>query len=120
KVTIEVKPDETGMKIFTQESGLRTMTPNRLAPTQFQILMSKEVLYPVIDSLDLTEKWARDGRPLPKEQAYFLLLRKMKESREIRNTDMIEVLVYSTKPQEAADIANTVAQSYQDKRRQDQ
>jgi len=120
KVTIEVKPDETGMKIFTQETGLRTMTANRLAPTQFQILMSKEVLYPVVDSLNLTEKWARDGRPLPKEQAYYYLLRKMKESREIRNTDMIEVLVYSTNPQEAADIANSVAQSYQDKRRQDQ
>ncbi len=120
KVTIEVKPDETAMKIFSAETGLRQMGGGRIGTTQFQILMSKEVLYPVIDALNLTEKWARDGRPLPKDQAYGRLRRAMKESREIRETDMLEVIVYSIRPQEAADIANTVAQVYQDKRRKDQ
>ena len=118
KVTIEVKPDDTGVKVFgnTDTRGSRDAT---FAPTQFQILRSKEILYPVIESLGLVEKWSVGGAKVPKEQAYFKLLR-MFDMREVRNTDLIEIGIYSTEPKEAADVANSVAVIYQEKRRSDQ
>src|SRR5207302_3887507 len=80
---------------------------------------SKEILYPVLENLGLPQKWAIGGQTLPKEQAYYRMLR-MFDMREIRNTDLIEIGVYSTEPKEAADIANSVAVVYQEKRRSDQ
>jgi capsular exopolysaccharide synthesis family protein len=56
---------------------------------------------------------------MPKDQLYFTLL-SMLDMKEVRNTDLIEIGVYSTDPKEASDIANTVAVCYQDKRRDDQ
>src|SRR5581483_3158253 len=118
KVTIEVKPDDTGVKVFgnAETRGSRDAT---FAPTQFQIFRSKEILYPVIENLGLVDKWSVGGPKFPKEQAYFRML-KMLDMREVRNTDLIEIGVYSTDPKEAADIANSVAVVYQDKRRTDQ
>ncbi len=119
-VTMEVKPDNTGMQIFTNDNGLRMTGERSLAPTQFQIIQSKEVLYPVIENLRLTETWAPAGQRIPMEQAYFILRKKLGKSQEVRNTDMINIGVFSTDPREAADIANTIAKIYQDRRRADQ
>ena len=121
KVTLEVKSDANGLQIFSNQTGMQnTNNDPRLAPTQFQILQSKDILDPVIESLKLNEKWGEAmGGKMPKEQAYSQLL-KMMEMREVRNTDLIEIGVYSTEPQEAANIANTIAVVYQDKRRSDQ
>ena len=121
KVTLEVKSDDYGIQIFSNQTGMRgTNNDPRLAPTQFQILQSKEILNPVIDSLKLAETWGPgNGAKMPREQAYMQLL-KMMEMREVRNTDLIEIGVYSIDPQEAANIANTIAVIYQEKRRGDQ
>ena len=122
KVTLEVKPDDASMKVFSggANDGMRGTSDSRLAPTQFQILRSKGILYPVIETLKLQEKWALGGgQKQPKDQLYFTLLG-MLDMREVRNTDLIEIGVYSTDPAEAAAIANTVAVCYQDKRRDDQ
>ena len=120
KVTLEVKPDDASMKVF-QGGGndMRGTADPRLAPTQFQILRSKGILYPVIDTLKLQDKWMVGTQKMPKDQIYFSLLGKL-DMREVRNTDLIEIGVYSTDPAEAADIANTIAVCYQDKRRGDQ
>ncbi len=118
QVTLEVKPDDTGVKVFGNADPRGSRDP-QFAPTQFQILRSKEILYPVIDTLGLDQKWAAGGRPLPKEQAYFRLIG-MLDMEEIRNTDLITIGVYSTEPTEAANIANSIAVVYQDKRRSDQ
>jgi capsular exopolysaccharide synthesis family protein len=119
KVTMEVKPDDTGVKIFSPNDTLRGTSDLRFAPTQFQIIQKKEILYPVIENLKLQEKWAIGGQKLPKEQAYYKLL-KMMDVREVRNTDLIEIGVYSVDTQEAADVANSIAVVYQEKRRTDQ
>ncbi len=119
KVTMEVKPDDAGLKIFGNE-GLRGTKDATFAPTQFQIIQQKEILYPVIDDLKLIPKWsATSGRGLTKEEAYFKL-RQALDVREVRNTDLLEIGVYSTDNREAADIANSIAVVYQQKRRQDQ
>jgi capsular exopolysaccharide synthesis family protein len=118
KVLMEVKSDDYSLKIMSTES-IRDTPDARFAPTQFQILHSKEIVYPVIDELRLRDKWAIGTQQLPKEQIFFRVL-KMMNITEVRNTDLLEIGVFSTDPQEAANIANTVAVQYQKKRRDDQ
>lgn len=117
-VTIEVQQDES-LKIFGPSGGMRAPTDLRFAPTQFQIIRRKEILYPVIENLQLQEKWSVGGHRLPKEVIYTKLLRRL-DMNEVRNTDLIEIGVYDTDAEEAAAIANSIAVVYQDKRREDQ
>lgn len=119
KATIEVKPDDTGpVRIFGADS-YNTGNDPRLAPTQFKIIQEKGILYPVIDQLNLTTKWAGGGQPLLREQAYGKLLGMLAMS-SVRQTDLIEIGVWSTDAKEAADIANSIAIVYQDRRISDQ
>lgn len=117
KVSIQVKQDDSKLDIFGNRGGVGT--DMRFAPTQFQIIQRKEILYPVIENLKLEEKWSSGGQRYPKESIYFMLLKRL-DMKEVRNTDLIEIGVFSTDPQEAANIANQIAVVYQDRRRQDQ
>ena len=73
------------------------------------------MLYPVIDQLDLQKKWGANGQTLPKEIAYNKLQGKL-SLQEIRNTNLIQITVFSVDPAEAAFLANTIAQVYMDQR----
>ncbi len=121
KVTMEVKADDTGLKVYDNDSPFRTMRDPNLQPTQFQIIQSKEILYPVIDNLNLVQNWSTQegGNLLPKEEVYSTLRQRMELS-TIRSTDLIEIGVYSTDRVEAANIANMIAVVYQKVRRDDQ
>jgi capsular exopolysaccharide synthesis family protein len=120
KVTMEVKPDNAGMLIFQGgNNDLRGTSDAQFGPTQFNIIQSKGILYPVINQLKLQDKWLVNGTKMPMEQL-FLQLRGKLDMKPVRNTELIEIGVYSTDNQEAADIANTIAVCYQEKRRQDQ
>lgn len=117
KVAMEVKPDNSGMiKVFNEN---RSYSDPMFVPTQFQILQKKEILYPVIEKLKLVETWSkREGHAIPKELVYFRLL-KMMDLKEVRNTGLIEVGIYSIDNQEAANIANTIAVVYKERRLDD-
>ncbi len=116
-VTMQVKQNDTLMKVFDRQSGMG-FDP-RFLTTQFEIIQRKEMLYPVIDSLGLEQRWRTAYGLASKEQAYFKL-RKMIDVREIRNTELISIGVMSTDPKEAAEIANRIADEYQRKRIEDQ
>lgn len=118
RVLIEVKPDDTRLIEVFEANRMRS-TDSRFAPTQFQILQSKEILYPVIDRLDLVAKWSPEGERLPKEQILIKLLKRMKVD-EVRLTDLLSIGVYSTDPKESASIANTIAEVYMERREVDQ
>lgn len=118
-VIIEVEQNEQKIRIFTEGyQGAMGMDP-RFATTQFQIIQRKEMLYPVIDSLNLVDRWGQEFGVRTKEQAYFKL-RSMIDVREVRNTNLLQISVESTDPQEASDLANSIAQEYQRKRIEDQ
>jgi capsular exopolysaccharide synthesis family protein len=118
KVTMEVKADNSG-PLNNMFSGTgRTGLDPQFVTTQFQILQKTEILYQVIENLKLQQTWAPEGRSMPLQGIYAKLLRMM-ELREIRNTGLIEIGVYSTDAQEAANIANTIAVVYRQKRRSD-
>ena len=114
KVSMEVKPDNSGpINPFGGSQG-RTYDPQFVA-TQFQILQKTEILYPVIERLNLGLELSPPGMTLPK-QAIFGKLRRMMSLQEARNTGLIEIGIFHTDPQLAANIANTIAVVYQEAR----
>jgi capsular exopolysaccharide synthesis family protein len=120
RVKMEVKSDNNAIKVFSSADAYQTVRDPNLQATQFQVLQSKEILYPVIDNLKLVDAWsAQEGTPMPKEEVYRALVGRM-ELTPVRNTDFIEIGAYSTDRVEAANIANMIAVVYQKVRRDDQ
>ncbi len=86
--------------------------------TEFQRIQSTSMLYPVIEELGLQRSWAKKLNipgELPIRQTYLMLLRQLNLS-QTRNTSLIEVNVESRDPEEAAIIANKIAEIYKDSR----
>ncbi len=112
---IEVRSTAENPRIFATggDANIPIHDP-QLAPTVFQVIQRTGILYPVVEDLGLQDKWSRGGR-LTREQAYNILRSKLQVD-EIRNTDLLQISVYDTNPQEAADIANKIVAVYQDKR----
>jgi len=91
--------------------------PNFLQKT-FEIIQSQVVLDPVIEQLKLNEKWGKkynNGVAL-KTAITLQILQPRLALQPVRNTELINVTVYSEDRNEAAQIANAIAQSYQDYR----
>ena len=84
--------------------------------TQFELVQSTDVLYPVVEQNDLERKWAVEGSPLSREQAYYQLRSKL-GLKQVRGTLLMEVSITSTNPDEAATLANSVANSYSEVKR---
>src|SRR6185436_12526561 len=114
-IVIEVKSTAENPRIFGTGDPNMPIHDPQLAPTVFQVIQRTGILYPVIDQLKLQDKWSRDGVRPTKEQAYAMLRAKL-DVDEVRNTDLLQISVFSTNPQEAADIANKIVAVYQDKR----
>ncbi|HEY1582225.1 MAG TPA: polysaccharide biosynthesis tyrosine autokinase [Chthoniobacterales bacterium] len=117
-VFIEVKSMAENPRIFGNEGNLPYHDP-QLAPTVYQIMQRTGILYPVIDELHLQEKWGRGGPPPTREQAYRILRGKL-DLDEVRNTDLLQISVFDSDPQLAADIANKIVEVYQQKRVQEE
>jgi succinoglycan biosynthesis transport protein ExoP len=109
-VTMQLRQQGAVMQVFDQQPGMQGLDP-RFLTTQFEIIQRKEMLYPVIESLNLMQRWSLNS----KEVAYFKL-RNMLDMREIRNSELIQITVYSTDAKEAAEIANAIAEEYQRRR----
>ena len=101
-VFIEVRSTAENPRIFGTGDPNMPIHDPQLAPTVFQVIQRTGVLYPVIDELKLQDKWARDGGRPSREQAYARLRSKL-DVDEVRNTDLLQISVYDTNPQEAAD-----------------
>jgi succinoglycan biosynthesis transport protein ExoP len=117
-VFMEVKSTAENLRIFSNEGNLPYHDP-QLAPTVYQIIQRTGILYPVIDELKLQDKWARNGNRPSREQAYQILRGKL-DLDEVRNTDLLQISVYDSEPQIAADIANKIVAVYQEKRVQEE
>ncbi len=106
-VTMQIR-EGNSLQIF-DKGGIERFDPKFLT-TQFEIIQNKEILYPVIDTLGLPTKWG-----LSREQA-FVRLKKTLSIREIRNTELINIVVFSTNNREAMEVANRIAEEYQRRR----
>jgi polysaccharide biosynthesis transport protein len=114
-VVVEVKSTAQNPRIFAQGDPNQPIHDPQLAPTVYQVIQRTGILYPVIEQLKLPERWARDGRRLPREIAYQMLRNKL-DVDEVRNTDLLQISVYDSNPQLAAEIANKIVSVYQDRR----
>ena len=82
--------------------------------TEFELLQSEVILGKVIDDLDLKSEWGKkyaNGDRLKTSEAIGLLKGRI-ELRPVRNTSLIEIRVFSEKADEAARIANAIAEAY--------
>jgi serine/threonine protein kinase len=99
KVTMEVRPGKTHDSLALE----------------VQMIPRAEILYPVIEQLDLYKVFSQTGPPLSRSEIYTRLLRSL-EIRPVRNTSLVEIGVYSASPQLAANVANTIAVVYRSER----
>jgi polysaccharide biosynthesis transport protein len=116
---IEINPDSgviSSMSGGTPESSYLPYDAYFIQ-TEFEIMQSEKVLGRVIDALDLNNKWGvkYNGTPLKTDDTMQLLKQRMSLSPE-RNTKLIDITVYSEDKDDAARLANGIAQAYQDYR----
>lgn len=111
---VELRTDDRDPTVFKGGGGSGG-NDSRFMPTQMVIIQSAEVLYPVVDSLGLTRRWAGEFGALPREAAYGKL-RGMIGLKPERGTEILDVTVTSTDPRECPEIVNAVLQSYQERR----
>jgi uncharacterized protein involved in exopolysaccharide biosynthesis len=83
-----------------------------LIQTECEVMQSEEILGPVITALDLNREWGKrynNGEPLKPAETLNLLKSRM-DLRPMRNASLIAINVYGEQPEEAARIANEIAQ----------
>ncbi|HUI08662.1 MAG TPA: polysaccharide biosynthesis tyrosine autokinase [Verrucomicrobiae bacterium] len=105
---IKVEPERPNVAVFTA-TELPSYDPYFLQ-TQFEIIQSQKILYPVIQRLGLQQP--EPGVNLPMEVA----LKQLKSElsvRRYRDTSLIEIGVYGPSGRQAADIANTIAEVFE-------
>ncbi len=87
--------------------------------TQFELMKSRPILYRVAENLNLAAIWGEryraDKRPLSRDDV-FELLGRVVDVDQSRDTSLIAIRVRSKDPEEAARIANMVAEVYRDHR----
>jgi serine/threonine protein kinase/capsular polysaccharide biosynthesis protein len=82
--------------------------------TECEVIQSEEILGPVIRDLALNQRWARrfPGSQRFKTAQTLALLKSRMHVQPVSDTSLIAIHVYSEKPDEAAKLANAIAQSY--------
>ena len=85
---------------------------------EFEKIRSKPILEKVIEKLNLNETWGKktDSGGKLKTEETLQRLNKSLDVRQVPNTGLIDIRVKSDKPEEAARIANTIAEVYRDYR----
>src|SRR6266566_5276645 len=111
---IKIERDQSDISPITDRPVLGGYDPFFLL-TEFEVIKSEIVLGKVIQDLDLNREWGKKyagNEPLKTSETMALLKSKM-DLRQVRNTSLIDIQVFSEKPEEAAKIANALAEAYQ-------
>jgi capsular exopolysaccharide synthesis family protein len=110
---IKVNTEQLDVDVWGGQVGGPTYDPYFLR-TQFQVIQSRPILYAVAERLNLAEVWG-DEEKLPREVVYNILKRSLSVNQH-RDTSLIAVSCSREIAEEAARIANEVAEVYRDKR----
>ena len=114
---ITIERDRTDIPGLAERGKVSTFDPYFIQ-TEFELIQSEVVLGKAIADLDLNKEWGMKfagGDPLKTPETISLLKNRI-DLRPVRNTSLIEIRVYSEKAEEAAKIANAVAEAYRDYR----
>src|SRR5438105_3888169 len=83
--------------------------------TEFEVIQSEIILDKVIADLGLNERWGKKyagGERLKVTETRGMLKGRM-DLRPVRNTELIEIRVFSENPNKAAELAQAIADQYQ-------
>jgi succinoglycan biosynthesis transport protein ExoP len=85
--------------------------------TEFEKIQSKLILYQVITNLDLNRKWGEKYKePELRTDITYKILKSEIAINQSRNTSLIEIKAFSDDAEEAAVIANKIAEVYRESR----
>lgn len=114
KVIIEIQQDMPDVQAKEGSTWLRPMADPFFIQTEFQRIQSKPVFYEVIEDLKLREEWGRKFKqpgPLTKEKAYQILKGSI-DVKQSQHTSLVEIHASSDNKDEAAILAQKVAEVY--------
>ncbi len=112
---ISVAEDSPEINPFAAQQSYMTPYNPYFLRTQFEILQSKPILNEVLYRLNLQEEWGKTVEKLPREAALKILKNSIDVFQQ-RDTSLIVISVKRDNPDEAADIANELAEVYRDSR----
>ncbi|OUX38561.1 MAG: hypothetical protein CBE26_01000 [Kiritimatiellaceae bacterium TMED266] len=112
---ISVSEDMPEINPFAVQQNYMTSYNPYFLKTQFEILTSKPILNEVINRLNLQVEWGQDGQTLSRDVALKILKNSVSVFQQ-RDTSLIVINVKRDNPDEAADIANEIAEVYRDSR----
>jgi uncharacterized protein involved in exopolysaccharide biosynthesis len=111
--------DENTVRIKVGQSDENIVPANeQFIQTACEILQSQTILNQVIDELNLNTAWGKkyfNGVTL-KTSETIVMLRQRIQLAPVKNASLISITAYSDDKNEAAQIANAVAESYRDYR----
>src|SRR5215469_11261459 len=110
---IKVERDQSDIQGLQTPQGFAGYDPYFMQ-TEFEVIQSQLILEPVIKDLNLNVEWGKkygDGNPLKTDETMALIKGRL-ALRPVRNTSLIEISVYSDKPDDAARLANNIAEVY--------
>lgn len=119
KARIKIDRDQTDISGLADRSTLAGYDPFFIQ-TEFELIQSELILGKVVADLDLNTEWGRkyaSGERLQTPETIALLKQRI-DLRTVRGTSLIEIVVYSEKPEEAARIANAIADAYKTHRQE--
>ena len=108
--TVQVEPDSALANSGNDATGHPISDPQS-AGSQFQKIMSRDLLAPIVQRFGLENKWSRPGTPLSPEAAYNKLLSLLRLE-TAQHPNLIRISVYGSDPQEPTLLANAIAQAY--------
>jgi len=108
---IKVEQERLSIPVFEQQQIMSSYDPFFLQ-TQYEIIQSQKILYPVMESLGLQHRWGEDLTP----DYIFRRLKKQLSVQRFRDTTLIQIGVFDEEAQTAADIANKIAEVFERER----
>ncbi len=112
--TLKIERDKSDIDELAGNSRISAFDPYYIQ-TEFEVIQSETILSRVVDVLDLNTKWGKkynDGNKFKTQESMGILKNRL-NLRPRRNTALIDVQVFSENPNEAAELANAVADTYQ-------
>ena len=108
--TIQVR--QTDGAVMAQLGQLTHPSPSTFIATELEVIRAQTTLDIAIDQLDLTSAWGMDRAQVTEQ------LRQAITASSIQGTDLIEITVRTTSPDEARAIAGAVSDAYRTRRRE--
>jgi succinoglycan biosynthesis transport protein ExoP len=111
--TLKIERDKSDIDELAGNSRISAFDPYFIQ-TEFEVIQSETILSNVVDVLGLNDKWGKkynDGAKFKTQESMGILKNRL-SLRPRRNTALIDVTVYSENPNDAAELANAVANTY--------